>query len=151
VVKTGNKVDIDPTTGNPKPPSAGGKHGISLPGARYSLAATFDLLSYTNVADTLIGAGAQINQNPNYRTPDQSVDVSAKTSVDMVNLSGIFDFDLSPESVLKGRRKSDPTAVFQPLGNQASAGGIGASILVTLVNNTPTARIDPGALVHTGD
>src|SRR5262249_42426092 len=66
------------------------------------------------------------------------------------NLSGIFDLDLSPDGIFKGRRKSDAAAVLQPLGSQASFGGLGAGILVTLVNNTPTARIDPGALVHTG-
>src|SRR5262249_24989560 len=120
------------------------------------LSTTFDLLSYTNTADAIIGAGAQINQDPAYRTDGlghlnpQTVTVSAKTNVDMVNLSGIFDFDLSVEGGLKARRKSDPPGLSQPLGNQASVGGLGASILVTLVTNTPTALIDSGAAVYTG-
>src|SRR5262249_29178221 len=129
---------------------------------KIGVAGSIDVNIYNNTAVATIGAGARINQNPLFQTPAQSVDVAAETYIDEINITGMFDVTLSPDGAAKairkrtlpaGNGKGNPLAseqLFSLLGNRSGGVGIGISAPITVVVNTPTARIDSAALVHVG-
>src|SRR5262249_5918521 len=106
---------------------------VKNPSGTVSLAGAVTFTDYDNDAEAVIGAGAQINQDAGYQSSSQSVSVTATTTLDLINLAGIFDIDISPEGLVKARRTSDPLAVFQPMGNLSGSGGAGGSFGVLFV------------------
>src|SRR5262249_27159820 len=70
---------------------------------------------------------------------------------------GITSIDLTPQgaqdALLEGARGISERflTLFSPISAFAGdKGGIGASVLLDLVNDATTAEVQPGALVHTG-
>jgi hypothetical protein len=141
------------------PAGAAAQNGIGV-------ALSLSVNLYTNTAVATIGSGARINQDPAYQTPTQSVDVAAETSIDEVNITGMFDAGLSPDGFVEAIRsrtilppaknatfsesQHNFTQLFSLLGNSSGGYGLGVSAPITIIATTATAAIDGGALVHIG-
>src|SRR5262249_13811060 len=134
------------------------------------------LISYANDSEAIIKAGAKINQDPAFWNPAQSVGVSADTTIDLINVAGVFNLELTfngiRNAVLRGEvvetppykkrgqsggtvklkadmQKSWRSSPISPFGNQAKSLGLGGSILIQSMDNHTIARIE-AAHVHTG-
>ncbi|MBD2516808.1 DUF4347 domain-containing protein [Nostoc sp. FACHB-973] len=125
----------------------------TIPGGDFGLAFSGSFSLYNNTSEAIIGKGAKINQTVAKRTQFQSVLVDAKTDMTLVNGAGILNLDLAVDPLEKSRifskKKGDPTEAFNIFGNR-SKNGVGVSLLVEIMNNTTTARIEDGAFIHTG-
>jgi hypothetical protein len=106
-----------------------------------SIAGAVDYQYHNTTATVDVGGGVQINQNPAYASKNQSVNLDAETHVDMVNVGGIFDYDLSPEGLIKSARLG-PTNSIQPWGAQGGKLGIGGAFRMVDFNTTTHAIIE---------
>ena len=122
-----------------------GDGGISIAGA---VAVT----DFTNVSEAIVRSGAFINQSNDvkYRNANQQVDVTAATTMQLVQMTGIGSIDLSPDNVKAAVKSRDLFAAVNPIGNEAGKGGVGGAFLLTFVDNTTTAKIEQAARVTTG-
>src|SRR5262249_1497215 len=132
------------------------KPGSGAPLNKLGLAFSIDVNVYDNEAVASIGSGALINQDLAYQKPKQSVTVAAETYVDEINVTGMFDANVYPDSYAKLNRKRTILdaktgkstypweQLFSVFGNRSGGVGIGVSVPVTVVNNTATAEIDGG-------
>jgi len=111
-------------------------------GKNDGLAASATAFVVDNQTNAYIGSGAQINQNPAYRTNAQNVSVAANTNVIFVDLSGVVKFFL--QNILNGQA----VAMY---GNDGAQSGLGASLLGLGFLNSTTASIDSGASVYAND
>ncbi|MCA6555247.1 MAG: hypothetical protein IM583_01050, partial [Pseudanabaena sp. M114S2SP2A07QC] len=111
----------------------------------YGIAASFAYTEFNNKSQALIGTGAKINQDLNYRTINQSVAVNAQTKMTLLDITGIISLDFDVDTLIsKGRGDT-----FSFYGNKAES-GFGGSVMVSNINNTTIAKIDDRALVNTG-
>ncbi len=94
---------------------------------KFSLAGAFNTLNLQNDAESKVGAGAQINNQPGDPTASQDLYVRAQAQADVINLAGIFGFT-------------------NPLGLQ-SDGGFGGSYVNTGLTGGAVALIENGANV----
>jgi hypothetical protein len=83
-----------------------------------------------NSAEAWIGQGAQINQNPLYDAPGQSVTVEADTLIETINIGGI-------PNVL---------ALIKP-ANKSEGSSVGGTYSGITYDNDAVARIEDGAVV----
>ena len=113
------------------------------------IAGSLSFLFITNHAHAYIDAGAKVNQGlPNdspYRSPDQTVSVSALNKVTTINVGGIFSFP-NPADIKKTDGKWDFSAL-NPLG---SSGGnaFGGTYDQVEYHTSAIAEINAGARVH---
>lgn len=94
--------------------------------ASISFAGSVDFQSRTTYATVDVNGGAQINQDTAYRSATQRVQLDATTTAQMISLTGIFDYDIGPEGIIKAVR-SGPTEAFQPFGAQGTKAGFGGA------------------------
>ena len=122
-----------------------GDGGISIAGA---VAVT----DFTNISEAIVRSGAFINQSNDvkYRNANQQVDVTAATTMQLVQMTGIGSIDLSPDNVKEAVKSRDLFAAVNPIGNEAGKGGVGGAFLLTFLDNTTTAKIELTARVTTG-
>ncbi|MEL6230954.1 MAG: DUF4347 domain-containing protein, partial [Cyanobacteria bacterium J06627_3] len=103
---------------------------------------------FNNVSEALIKSGAQINQDVDYQTEQQSVNVQADTAMLLVGVVGILHTDIALD-LLYGAGKKGWQSVFNPWGNTAQS-GVGVSAFAELVLNETIAKIERGVKVRTG-
>src|SRR5262249_16675772 len=112
---------------------------------------------FNDTSRAIIGSGARINQDPSMQDAEQTVEVPAHTTRQLIEAAGIASINLTPQgaqdALLEGARGISERflTLFSPISAfQGNKGGIGASVLLDLVNDATTAEVQPGALVHTG-
>ncbi|MGE5242652.1 MAG: beta strand repeat-containing protein, partial [Betaproteobacteria bacterium] len=111
-------------------------------------AGSVDYLNFTNDTHARIGSGAQINQDVDYQTDAQSVSVEADAAVQLVNMSGVFDFDISPEKLASLILFHD--SLGNLLGSVGGQKGIGGSALILQSDDRTVAEVGQGAAIRTG-
>ena len=115
------------------------------PDATLTITGSVGISSYTNRCEAIIEAGALVNQDETYRTADQSVQVSADTVMELINIAGVIQLNLNEQGIrnlAKSRKigsRSSPISLF---GNEAKTLGLGGSVLVQLIDNQTVARIE---------
>ncbi|MFO7617339.1 MAG: hypothetical protein R6V75_08800, partial [Bacteroidales bacterium] len=119
-------------------------------GDKFGIAGSVAYLDFTNTAEAFIRSGAKINQDQEYRTDEQSVSVSATTEMELVNMAGVFDINLSEDGLKKLIKEKDPLALLNPMGASSDRGGFGGSAFLLFLSNTTKAEIEGGAAVHSG-
>ncbi|MCG6951721.1 MAG: hypothetical protein LJE90_05065, partial [Betaproteobacteria bacterium] len=136
-----NKLDLKETLFNSWTRSVANAEELAIAGS-------INFLHFGNDTQATIGAGARINQDALFQTDDQSVTVEAEATVQLVNMSGIFDLDLSPEGLAKLITSGD--RLGELLGSEGGQKGFGGSLLWMDRDDQTVASIGQGALVHTG-
>lgn len=119
------------------------------PKADISIAGAVDFQSRSTFATVDVLGGAQINQMADYHNPNQRVLLNADTDMKMINVGGIFDYDLSPEGLIKAARLG-PSNALQPYGAQGGKAGFGGAYR-QLDLNTTTHAIIHGVDATTGE
>jgi len=124
----------------------------AVPGqaAKVSIAGSIGISSYRNRSEAIIKSGALINQDTLFQNDDQSVEVAANTTMELINIAGIIQFDVKPEPgaiALAIKAKSSPFSLF---GNEAGLVGVGGALLVQNIENHTIALIESGAKIYTG-
>jgi len=115
---------------------------------KLAVAGSINFLHFANDAQATIGAGARINQDALYQTDTQSVSVEADATVQLVNMSGVFDFELSPSKLADLILFGD--SLGNLLGSEGGQKGFGGSVLWMQRDDRTIASIADGAMVHTG-
>ncbi|MEY2517006.1 MAG: hypothetical protein QOJ89_4364, partial [bacterium] len=113
-------------------------------GGAIAVAGTKQILDVTNESEAWIGADALVNTeaDPDFAvtaSPDQRVEVRAKTEIETIEVSGITD----PLEVLKLLKLSGP--------GTSGKFGVGAADHEMHLQNGARAHIDDGAQVHAQD
>ncbi len=125
-----------------------------------SVAGSINFLEFDNVSQAIVHAGAQINQDgawrDNLQNPhpnndgQQVVSVEATNYMQMLNVTGVFDFKLPAGTLDPLNPKFDKSLAVSPMASGGEKGGVGGAIFVSLLNNTTTALIEAGVAVFTG-
>ncbi len=120
-----------------------------------SVAGSAVALVINNDSKAVVLSGAQINQDPLFRSvdpmaPDQhTVSIEATNYLQMVNVTGIFQF-----SFLKGElgdiENLDPSLMIDPVASSGSKGGVGGTIYLSFLDNTTYAIVEEGAAIFSG-
>ncbi|RLD99246.1 MAG: hypothetical protein DRI92_02610, partial [Aquificota bacterium] len=97
-------------------------------GTVVGVAGTANIFSLNNTSEAYIGEGAQVNQDPAYRSTDQRVSVEAANDTQTMNLSGVFG--------LKG------------VGTSGGKTGIGGAYLQVNYTSSTSAQIKKDARVY---
>jgi hypothetical protein len=127
-----------------------GQAADSNPDSGLSVAGSINVAVYDNTSKTTIQSGAQINQNVNYQTNSQSVDIAATTQMRLMNMTGIFDINLN-ETVINAAKGKDPWAsVLNLSGAEGSRKGAGGSLFVMVMDNDTIAEVQDSVLIRTG-
>ncbi|MCW5623716.1 MAG: hypothetical protein KIT73_03240 [Burkholderiales bacterium] len=108
--------------------------------ADISIAGAVDFQHRNAFATIDVMGGAQINQNASYRSDTQGISLNAETELKMINVGGIFDYDLSPEGIIKSVR-SGPSNSLQPFGAQGGKAAFGGAYRQLDLNSTTHAII----------
>ena len=127
---------------------------------------SFAINIYNNTSEARIKNGAKINQEDDlrFRAGEQTVAVTATTDVNLIGVVGVAGLSLNIDGLTKafsgegvkkaigGKDKilTGLKELVNPFGAEGDEGGIGASFLVEVIDNTTEAVIEGGALVHTG-
>ena len=107
-----------------------------------------------------VDAQTWINQDIAYQTDAQSVTVSAGTFMQLINMAGIFDINLSEDGVaefikqvredgLKGVG-SGAGKLLNPQGSNGKKGGYGGSLMLLGMDGRTRAKLVAGVRVHSG-
>ena len=105
-----------------------------------SIAGAVDFQSRSTFATVDVMGGAQINQMADYHNAAQKVALNASTDMKMINVGGIFDYDMSPEGLIKAARLG-PQNALQPYGAQGGKTGFGGAYRQLDLNTTTHAII----------
>src|SRR5262249_3555917 len=123
----------------------------SASGGAVSGGGSIAVTMFNDTSKAIIGSGAKINQSADLQTSAQTVLVSADTTMQLIEVTGIASLNLNPGGVSDAVTKAGGLSerfkrLFDPVSAVGgSRGGIGASILLDLVNNTTTADVQSGA------
>jgi trimeric autotransporter adhesin len=123
-------------------------------GNNLSLAGSINFQKFTSDTQAIIGTNAEVNQDIAYQSDAQTVSVEAKTDLNQINITGIFDFELSldklKELYTKIKDKLSPQPQPQPEASDTAKGGIGGALFLMLNDSTTIAKVNSGAKVRTG-
>jgi len=106
---------------------------------KFALSGSVNLYTVNNNANAWIAENARINQDPDYRSVDQTVAVTASNEIQTVDLAGVFSFAIDP--------LDPPTGVSDFLGSSGKA-SLGGSYNEINYNTNTIAEIRAGATVH---
>ena len=121
------------------------------------IAGSVNWTNYTNESEALIKAGALINQDAQYQDPAQAVSVNATTTFEAVNFAGNTSFDFLPADLVAAYKQTENAGwggvANTVLGANAGATeGVGASLIVAVMNNTTLAMVGgPGTQLNFGN
>jgi Ca2+-binding RTX toxin-like protein/acetolactate synthase small subunit len=119
-------------------------------GENLGIAGSVNYLQFTNNSQATIGSGAKINQNPLFQNDAQAISVEATTELKLVNVTGVFDFEISLDKLNDLRTSKDRLADLNPAGSQSGKGGMGGSLFLLFNNSTTIAKVETGAIITTG-
>ncbi len=125
-------------------------------GTSNTVAGSVDLVRMDNTTTATIGAGALVNQDPEYRpapgsTDKQDVTVDAETDYTTTSISGLINVFANLSPLVNPVYNSGYDLTQNPFGASGTATGEGGSVLLTGYDDTTTATIDAGAKVHADD
>ncbi|MGE5210363.1 MAG: hypothetical protein ACM3MM_03820, partial [Acidobacteriota bacterium] len=92
------------------------------------------------------GAGAHPNS-----TDEQVVSVEATNYMQLLNVTGVFNFQLPEGEIGLGSIKGDKSFDISPVGSAGGRGGFGGALFLMFLDNTTTAKVEDGAAVFSGD
>lgn len=119
------------------------------------VAGSINVVTINNDALADVKSGALINQNVAWRglgnqnpnnTGGQTVTVEADNDLQMVNLTGVFDFDLAKALVAPDPKVTDKSTE----GSKNSRGGFGGVIFLMFLTNTTKAVVEPSVSIYAG-
>ena len=119
------------------------------------VAGSINVVTINNDAQAVVKSGALINQNVAWRglgnqnpnnTGAQTVTVEATNALEMVNLTGVFDFDLAKALVTPDPKVTDKSTE----GSSNSRGGFGGVIFLMFLTNTTKAIVEPSVSIYAG-
>lgn len=122
-----------------------------------AFAGSIAITSYETHSRAIVRDGAKINQIEDYQSDKQNVKVEAVTSLELIGLAGEINFDPNLAKLLRSieeeRFSKEFFGQFNLKGSKASKAewfAIGASEFYAAANSETIARIEGGALVHSG-
>ena len=125
-----------------------------------ALAGSINFLDIDNVSEAIVHSGAQINQDLDWRdnskndhannTDQQVVSVEATNYMQMLNVTGVFDFQLPGGTLDPFSAKYDPKLDISPVASEGGKGGVGGAIFISLLDNTTTALVEGDVAVYSG-
>ncbi|WP_156177555.1 beta strand repeat-containing protein, partial [Crocosphaera watsonii] len=109
-----------------------------------------NVLIFNNDSNALVKSDAQINQDLDWRanSENQTVSVEATTSMQMINLTGVFQFSLPTLEIAFANGEAS-TGDIKLLGSDGKTGIGGAFFLMSLDNNTK-ALVEDGVDIYNG-
>ncbi|HUU83030.1 MAG TPA: hypothetical protein VM243_05950, partial [Phycisphaerae bacterium] len=128
----------------------------------FSFAGGFSVADFTNFTEATIQNGARINQTddsqeptPTFRTGEQTVQVWARTEMNLVQTVGQFSLNLNETGLYNafkkdGGNRGGLSKIVNPVGNKSGKGGLGGSFLLTFLDNDTIASVE-AASVHTSE
>ena len=146
---------------------------------KVAVAGSINVMSFTNVAESIVQSGAQINQDPFYRpspdyytNPDHDptvdndnvthsanannvdqhvVSIEAVNYMQLMNVTGVFGFKLPSASVgINGIDDVDMSFDASLTPTKGGRGGIGGAIFLQFLDNTTQARVEEGVKLYSG-
>jgi hypothetical protein len=125
-----------------------------------AFAGSVNFLDIDNVSEAIVRSGAQINQdldwrdntqNPHVNNTDQQViSVEATNYLQMLNVTGVFDFKLPSGTLDPLSVKYDPKLDISPVATEGGKGGVGGAIFISLLDNTTTALVESDVALYSG-
>ncbi len=125
-----------------------------------SIAGSLNYLDLQNVSEAVVGSGARINQDLDWRdrtknehvnnTDQQVVSVEATNYMQMLNVTGVFDFQLPAGRLDVTSAYYDKKLDISPVASEGGKGGVGGAIFISLLDNTTTALVESDAAVYSG-
>ncbi len=91
--------------------------------------------------DPVQATATLINQDEAFQAAGQAVTVDADTSMKLISLNGIFDLEISQQSLNKLKQEKDPTAIYSPIGAEGKALGVGGAVYLFDLQSETEARI----------
>ena len=83
-------------------------------------------------------------------TNEQVVSVEASNYMELINMTGIFSFDLPEASIDPSELKLDPKLDINPVASEGGKGGVGGALFVMLIDNTTHSTVEDGAEIYSG-
>ncbi|MCU0548576.1 MAG: DUF4347 domain-containing protein [Leptolyngbya sp. Prado105] len=117
---------------------------------KLGIAGSVNFQQFTSNAQAIVGSNAKINQTAAFQTNEQTVSVEAKTELHQINITGVFDFELTTEKLQELKDSKDRLADLNPAGSQSGKGGMGGSLFLLFNNSNTIAKVESGALIRTG-
>ncbi|MFO0880817.1 MAG: hypothetical protein U0840_26095, partial [Gemmataceae bacterium] len=119
---------------------------VEAPSSETSIAGSLTAPILVNRSLVTIG-DVKINQKSDYRSNNQSLLVHAATNVVLVDMTGNFVLDLSPEGLRRLAQEGRSPVNFGVTGDN----GVGASFYVAVGTNTTSATLGGGSQVFVSD
>ncbi|MEO1995531.1 MAG: hypothetical protein ABGZ17_09675, partial [Planctomycetaceae bacterium] len=125
--------------------------GLATDGDKYNTRATTAItgsvayVAYDNDSQAIVRDGARINQKPSRQTDEQTVSVTAATSMTLIGLSGSIQVN-----ILKGLFSFNLGTAFSLYGTKSKSLSMGASFIDVVTDNTTLALIESATLIRTG-
>ncbi len=138
-------------------------------GATNGVAGSVTVLVLDNESTATVKSSAQLNQNLDWRDAtenphvnngvpaepggstnidEQTVDVSATVTIQMLTLTGIFDWAATLGELGYTTINIDPEFSLSPVGSSGSKGGVGGAIGIFVITNDVEAVIHDGVAVY---
>ena len=126
---------------------------------KFVIGTSVNLLFFTNESVARIGQAAAINQFVPIQSSEQSVAVTATTTMQTVDVASNAAFNLSVPNLIETGQGIfedgfDPKEVLQSIVNPFGISGqnaIGPSLIVSITNNKTIAEVSDNARIHTSD
>src|SRR5262249_47490836 len=132
-----------------------------------AIAGSVDFMSFTNDAESTVKSGALINQDKDWQDAalnphenqaeeredkkgEQTVSVEASNYMELINLAGIFDFELPSGSITPTDPKFDPKLSISPVASEGEKGGVGGAIFLMFIHNTTHSTVESGVHIYSG-
>ena len=125
-----------------------------------ALAGSLNYLDINNVSEAIVRSGVQMNQDLDWRdntqnphvnnTDQQVVSVEATNYMQMLNVTGVFDFKFPSGTLDPLSVKYDPKLDVSPVATEGGKGGVGGAIFISLLDNTTTALVESDVALYSG-
>ncbi|KPL11372.1 hypothetical protein AMJ85_03690, partial [candidate division BRC1 bacterium SM23_51] len=125
-----------------------------------AIAGSINFLDIDNVSEAIVQSGVQINQDLDWRdntqnphpnnTDQQVVSIEATNYMQMLNVTGVFDFQLPGGTLDPLSVNYDPKLDISPVASGGGKGGVGGAIFISLLDNTTTALVESGVALYSG-
>ena len=125
-----------------------------------AFAGSVNFLDIDNISEAIVRSGAQINQDLDWRdntlnphannTDQQVVSVEATNYLQMLNVTGVFDFQFPSGTLDPLDVRYDPKLDVSPVATEGGKGGVGGAIFISLLDNTTTALVESDVALYSG-
>ena len=115
-----------------------------------SVAGSVNFTKLDNISETTVKSGARLNQDAAFQSAGnrQAVDIEAVTQLQILNVTGVFEFGFPTVEDVLGKKFS---ATVSPVGSSGERGGFGGALFISLLDNKTHATVESGVLIQTSD